>query len=72
MKVHFPIQRGVLRRTVGYVKAVDGVSLAVREGHTVGRGRRSGSGKTTLGLALLRLQRSEGAHPLRRPGHRRA
>src|SRR5476651_2052968 len=60
LKVHFPIKRGVLRRTVGYVKAVDGVSIALREGHTIGLVGESGSGKTTLGLALLRLERSEG------------
>jgi microcin C transport system ATP-binding protein len=60
LKVHFPIRRGVLRRTVGHVKAVDGVSLALREGHTIGLVGESGSGKTTLGLALLRLERSEG------------
>jgi microcin C transport system ATP-binding protein len=60
VKVWFPIQRGFLRRTVGHVKAVDGVSLTVREGETVGVVGESGSGKTTLGLALLRLIRSEG------------
>ena len=60
LKVHFPIKRGVLRRTVGYVKAVDGVSIALREGHTIGLVGESGSGKTTLGLALLRLERSAG------------
>ena len=60
VKVHFPIKRGLLRRTVGYVKAVDGVSLALREGHTIGLVGESGSGKTTLGLALLRLERSQG------------
>jgi microcin C transport system ATP-binding protein len=60
LKVHFPIKRGVLRHTVGYVKAVDGVSIALREGHTIGLVGESGSGKTTLGLALLRLERSEG------------
>jgi len=60
IKVHFPIKRGVLRRTVGHVKAVDGVSLALREGHTIGLVGESGSGKTTLGLALLRLEKSEG------------
>ncbi len=60
LKVHFPIQRGFLRRTVGYVKAVDGVTVAVREGQTVGVVGESGSGKTTLGLALLRLISSKG------------
>ncbi|MBM3643192.1 MAG: ABC transporter ATP-binding protein [Alphaproteobacteria bacterium] len=60
LKVHFPIKRGVLRRTVAHVKAVDGVSVAVRAGHTVGMVGESGSGKTTLGLALLRLERSVG------------
>ena len=60
IKVWFPIKRGFLRRTVGYIKAVDGVSLVAREGQTLGIVGESGSGKTTLGLALLRLVRSEG------------
>jgi len=60
VRVWFPIRRGVLRRTVGHVKAVDGVSVVVREGQTVGVVGESGSGKTTLGLALLRLQACEG------------
>jgi microcin C transport system ATP-binding protein len=60
LKVHFPIQRGLLRRTVGHIRAVDGVDLSVRRGQTVGVVGESGSGKTTLGLALLRLIRSEG------------
>ncbi|MPY70369.1 MAG: dipeptide ABC transporter ATP-binding protein [Alphaproteobacteria bacterium] len=60
MKVWFPIKRGLLRRVIGYVKAVDGVSVEVREGHTVGVVGESGSGKTTLALGLLRLERSEG------------
>jgi microcin C transport system ATP-binding protein len=60
VKVWFPVKRGLLRRTVDHVKAVDGISVTVREGHTVGVVGESGSGKTTLGLALLRLQSSEG------------
>jgi len=61
VKVHFPIKKGLLKRTVDHVKAVDGVSLSVRAGHTVGVVGESGSGKTTLGMALLRLIRGEGA-----------
>jgi len=60
VKVHFPVKKGILKRTVDYVRAVDGVSVSVREGHTVGVVGESGSGKTTLGLAVLRLLSSEG------------
>jgi microcin C transport system ATP-binding protein len=60
VRVWFPIKQGLLRRTVGHVKAVDGVTLAVREGETVGVVGESGSGKTTLGMALLRLEKSTG------------
>ncbi|RIL05935.1 MAG: microcin ABC transporter ATP-binding protein [Proteobacteria bacterium] len=60
VRVWFPVKKGVLRRTVAHVKAVDGVTLAVREGETVGVVGESGSGKTTLGMALLRLERSTG------------
>ena len=60
MKIWFPIRKGFLRRTVGHVKAVDGVSIRIRQGETVGVVGESGSGKTTLGLAILRLISSEG------------
>ncbi|MBL8574715.1 MAG: ABC transporter ATP-binding protein [Hyphomicrobiaceae bacterium] len=60
LKVWFPIKRGLMRKTVGHIKAVDGVSMQVREGQTLGVVGESGSGKTTLGLALLRLISSEG------------
>ncbi|WP_420131371.1 ABC transporter ATP-binding protein [Rhodopseudomonas sp.] len=60
LKVWFPIKRGLLRKTVGHIKAVDSVTLAVRKGETLGVVGESGSGKTTLGLALLRLIASEG------------
>ncbi len=66
LKVHFPIKAGVLRRTVDYVRAVDGVSAVVRSRHTVGVVGESGSGKTTLALALLRLIKSRG--PIRFEG----
>jgi microcin C transport system ATP-binding protein len=60
LKVWFPVKRGLLRSTVGYIKAVDGVTLSVRKGETLGVVGESGSGKTTLGLALLRLISSDG------------
>jgi microcin C transport system ATP-binding protein len=60
LKVWFPIKRGFLRRTVGQIKAVDGVSISIRKGETLGVVGESGSGKTTLGLALLRLISSTG------------
>ena len=61
LKVWYPVKAGVLRRTVDYVRAVDGVSVEIREGRTVGVVGESGSGKTTLGMALLRLAASNGA-----------
>ena len=60
MKIWFPIKTGFLRRVTGHVKAVDGISVKVREGETLGVVGESGSGKTTLGLAILRLISSEG------------
>jgi len=55
LKVHFPIRRGVLQRTVGHVRAVDGVSLDIRAGRTLALVGESGCGKTTAGKAVLRL-----------------
>jgi microcin C transport system ATP-binding protein len=60
LKVWFPIKRGLLKRVVDHVKAVDGVSLRLRQGETIGVVGESGSGKTTLGLAILRLISSKG------------
>ncbi|SFO86306.1 ABC transporter ATP-binding protein [Tranquillimonas alkanivorans] len=60
LRIWFPIQRGLLRRTVGFVKAVNSASLSVRAGETVGIVGESGSGKTTLALAIMRLISSDG------------
>jgi microcin C transport system ATP-binding protein len=60
IQVYFPIKAGLMRRTVDHVKAVEDVSISIREGHTVGVVGESGSGKTTLGMALLRLIKSKG------------
>jgi microcin C transport system ATP-binding protein len=60
VKVHFPIKKGLLKRTVDHVRAVDGIDVSIYAGHTVGVVGESGSGKTTLGMALLRLIQSEG------------
>jgi microcin C transport system ATP-binding protein len=60
VRVWFPVRRGFLRRVTGHVKAVDGVSLALRAGASLGIVGESGSGKTTLGLALLRLTAAQG------------
>jgi len=60
LKVHFPIRAGLLQRTVGHVRAVDGVSLALRAGKTLALVGESGCGKTTLGRALLNLVPASG------------
>jgi len=60
VKVWFPIKKGLMRKTVDNVKAVDGIDVTVRAGQTLGIVGESGSGKTTLGLALTRLISSEG------------
>src|SRR5262249_51768150 len=60
LKVWFPIKRGLLRKVTGHIRAVDGVSIQVRKGETIGVVGESGSGKTTLGLAILRLISSDG------------
>ncbi len=60
LKVWFPVKRGLLRRTVGHIRAVDGVDLSIRRGETLGIVGESGSGKSSLGYALLRLIPSQG------------
>jgi microcin C transport system ATP-binding protein len=60
LKVWFPVKRGIFRRTIGHIRAVDGVSLAIGKGETLGVVGESGSGKSSLGYALLRLIPSEG------------
>jgi ABC-type oligopeptide transport system ATPase subunit len=60
LKTHFPIRRGILQRTVGWVKAVDGVSFHLKKGETLGLVGESGCGKTTVGRTILRLQPATG------------
>jgi microcin C transport system ATP-binding protein len=60
LKIWFPIKRGFFRKTIGHIKAVDGLDAVVRAGQTLGIVGESGSGKTTLGLAILRLISSTG------------
>lgn len=61
LSVAFPVYRGVFRRVRGHINAVNGVSITIREGQTVGLVGESGSGKTTFGLAVLRLIASKGS-----------
>lgn len=60
LKVWFPIRKGLLKRTVDHIKAVNGVDIQLRAGETLGVVGESGSGKTTLGMALVKLQQSTG------------
>ncbi|MFW6260041.1 MAG: ATP-binding cassette domain-containing protein, partial [Spirochaetota bacterium] len=69
LKMHFPVQKGLFRRTVGHVKAVDGVTFAIREGETLGLVGESGCGKTTTGRCILRaLDPTEGEIKFRKDG----
>src|SRR5690606_784463 len=61
LRVWFPIKKGVLRRTVDQVKAVDGIDFSLPQGQTLGIDGESGSGKSTLGMAILRLLGGQGA-----------
>ncbi|MBY0501383.1 MAG: ABC transporter ATP-binding protein [Alphaproteobacteria bacterium] len=60
LKVHFDVHEGLLRKKVGSIRAVDDVTISLKEGHTLGIVGESGSGKTTLAMALLRLEKSHG------------
>ena len=60
LRVWFPVRRGLLKRTVGHIKAVNGATVNIREGETIGVVGESGSGKTTLALAIMRLISSDG------------
>lgn len=64
LKVYFPIKSGILQKTTGHVKAVDGVSLKIRKGETLGLVGESGCGKTTIGRAIVRLNHPTGGEIL--------
>jgi len=60
LKIWYPIRKGLIKKTIGYIKAVDGIDMRIHRGETLGVVGESGSGKTTLGMALLKLVRSQG------------